>query len=335
MTTKTQVFFTGATGYIGGSVLARLLDHHTFPFSEITALLRPSQPDRSAALHSLGVKTVQGTNSDLEVLERQASQSDAVFSCADSDDLPACEAILRGLKKRHETTGTVPVLIHTVSSIFIDDMKCNGNYSSEKIWDDMKLDELDTIPDTNLHRNVDVPILAADKEGYVKTYIVHPSAVCGLAKGKLAHVQNTRSAQIPTLIKASLDRNPVRVGIVGKGENIWPNVHIDDLAELYMVLYDAILSGKAGHGREGLYFAENGEIVLKSICQKIAQGAKTPCASGSTDADENHKLVMIGTNSRCKGNRARALGWKPRYTIEDMLNTVEEDVKDQLMLRQV
>ena len=41
---------------------------------------------------------------------------------ADSDDLPACEAILRGLKLYNERTGKVPTLIHTVclfSSIFL------------------------------------------------------------------------------------------------------------------------------------------------------------------------------------------------------------------------
>jgi hypothetical protein len=36
------------------------------------------------------------------------------FLQADVDDKPAAEAILRGLKKRKETTGKVPFLIHTV-----------------------------------------------------------------------------------------------------------------------------------------------------------------------------------------------------------------------------
>ena len=33
----------------------------------------------------------------------------------DADRVGGCEAILRGLKKSHEVTGTVPVLIHTAS----------------------------------------------------------------------------------------------------------------------------------------------------------------------------------------------------------------------------
>lgn len=65
-------------------------------------------------------------------------------------------------------------------------------------------------------------------QGYVKTYIVLPSTIYGLASGPLvdAGLQNSHSQQIPTLVKTSLDRG--RAGMVGAGKNIWPNVHIDE-----------------------------------------------------------------------------------------------------------
>jgi hypothetical protein len=64
--------------------------------------------------------------------------------------------------------------------------------------------------------------------GYVKTYIVLPSSIYGLATGPLvdAGIQNPSSIQIPWTIGAALDRG--QVGMVGPGKNIWPNVHIDD-----------------------------------------------------------------------------------------------------------
>ena len=112
-------------------------------------LVRPSKQNKSSALESLGLKPVIGTNDDLELLTEQASQSDIVFSCvsamlctgdnllsqnsvvprgddipivtthtqADSDNLPAMEAILKGMKQRHEKTATQPLLIHTVSPL--------------------------------------------------------------------------------------------------------------------------------------------------------------------------------------------------------------------------
>ena len=40
---------------------------------------------------------------------------------------------------------------------------------------------------------------------------------------------------------------------------------------MYIVLYDAILEGRAGHGRDGLYFGENGEHMLKEISEQIGE----------------------------------------------------------------
>lgn len=64
--------------------------------------------------------------------------------------------------------------------------------------------------------------------GYVKSYIVLPSTIYGLATGKLVDmgIQNRHSVQIPFLINASLARG--QAGIVGEGKNVWPNVNIDE-----------------------------------------------------------------------------------------------------------
>ena len=54
------------------------------------------------------------------------------------------------------------------------------------------------------------------------------------------------------------------------------------MADLYIVLYDAILEGKAGHGREGFYFGENGHYLFKDVSAKIGEAlydlgvSKTP-----------------------------------------------------------
>ncbi|KAH0835027.1 hypothetical protein J3R83DRAFT_10764 [Lanmaoa asiatica] len=340
MLTKTQMLITGATGYIGGAVLERLLQHRTAPTLEITALIR--DPGKVPLFASIGVKTIVGSHGDGALLEQQASQSDVVFACANADHVGACEAILRGLKRRHEMTDTTPILIHTVS-VLIDNAK--GMYAYDTIWDDTNPDQLETLPDTQLHRNVDLLVLAADKEGYARTHIVLPSTVYGFATGSLVTlgIQNPRSIQIPKLVAASIARK--RGGMVGLGLNKWPNVHIDDVGDLYIVLYDAILDGRAGHGRNGLYFGENGEHTLKAIAKEIAEvlvdlgvssaDARTPTSFDERDYAmlENKWLVFLGTNSRCKSNRARALGWQPKYTTEDMLKSIQGEVEWQVKLK--
>ncbi|KAG2003466.1 hypothetical protein CC2G_004068 [Coprinopsis cinerea AmutBmut pab1-1] len=115
MSKSTQILFTGATGYIGGSVLARLLNHPIASKSTITAIVR--SPDKAGKLKQLGVNVVVGSHSDEALVEKLASGSDIVFALADADDLGAAKATLRGLKKRYEETKVPPTFIHTVSDV--------------------------------------------------------------------------------------------------------------------------------------------------------------------------------------------------------------------------
>jgi len=66
------------------------------------------------------------------------------------------------------------------------------------------------------------------------------------------------------------------------------------VADLYIVLYDAILEGKAGHGREGFYFGENGHYSFKDVSAKIGEAfydqgvSETP--EPNTYTEEDYKL---------------------------------------------
>ena len=125
-------------------------------------------------------------------------------------------------------------------------------FACDTIYNDKDADQIESLPPSNLHRNVDLEIMKADKQGsyvcwdisclsceltnffrilligYVKTYIVLPSTIYGIASGKLVDlgIQNIHSQQIPALIKVSLARG--QAGMVGEGKNIWPHVHIDE-----------------------------------------------------------------------------------------------------------
>ncbi|KAG6327950.1 hypothetical protein ID866_11139 [Astraeus odoratus] len=291
-----RIFFTGATGYIGGSVLSRLIEHPTYETTEISVLIRPSKKDKIPALESLGLKPVLGTYDDLELLKEEASKADIVIAVADADNLPAAEAILKGLKERHEKTGTQPLLIHTSGTgVLIDNAL--GRYPTDAVYDDLDPDQIESLAPTQLHRNVDLAIVQADKEHYIKSFIILPSTIYALAKSKLVDlgIQNPRSIQIPQLIRAGLARG--QGGMVGQGENIWPNVHIDDIADLFIVVYESALSGKAAHGREGFYFGENGEHrlydVAKAISQTIYELGKGKSPEPETFTEEDYKQPEI------------------------------------------
>ena len=67
------------TGYIGGSVLARLLDHPNANTFEITAIVR--SPEKAQKLEKFGVKAVVGSMTDLPLVEKLTEAAHIVFSC--------------------------------------------------------------------------------------------------------------------------------------------------------------------------------------------------------------------------------------------------------------
>jgi hypothetical protein len=167
-----------------------------------------------------------------------------------------------------------------------------GLYPGDKIYNDASVEDIESLPITQIHRPVDLAVVAADQEGnvthsslstsllmlglhtgYVKTYIILPSTIYGIVSNPLvdAGVQNPHSIQVPQLIRASIDRG--QGGIVGLGKNIWPNVENGEVADLYIVLFDRIRANPEGtpHGREGFFFGANGEHTLYDVGKKIAE----------------------------------------------------------------
>ncbi|KAG5644376.1 hypothetical protein DXG03_008604 [Asterophora parasitica] len=256
MAAKTNIFLTGATGYIGGSILVRFLDRQDFPSLNITALVR--SPEKAQKLQGLGINAVTGSFEDLALVEKLASEADIVINA--------------GLQRRHQGTGVVPKLIHTSGTAVLAE-DAAGLYAYETIYDDSDPYQIEALPPTQVHRLIDLAVIAADKdEGYVKTYIILPSLIYGIATGKLVdlEVQNPYSILVPLLVAASLERG--QGGVVGEGKNIWPNVHIDEIADLYLILYDSIHANKdIGHGREGIYFGESDEHTFYDLSKEISK----------------------------------------------------------------
>ncbi|KAF8885461.1 hypothetical protein BD779DRAFT_1786865 [Infundibulicybe gibba] len=97
--------------YIGGAVLVRFLQHPKFESFSITALARSSE--KAERLKTLGINAVVSSHSDLQLIEKLASEAEFIFAMADANNMTAAQAILRGVKKRFETTGVAPKLINT------------------------------------------------------------------------------------------------------------------------------------------------------------------------------------------------------------------------------
>ncbi|VDB86895.1 unnamed protein product [Peniophora sp. CBMAI 1063] len=327
------VFFLGATGYIGGSVLQHLLG--TPGEYSITALVRNA--DKAKKLETFGVKTILGNLDDSDKIQQAAADADITIHTAHADHVGAAKAILAGAKVRFEKTGVAPIYIHTSGTGVFTDHALGTHYDPAKLplYDDSNRAVLDSIPDSAVHRNVDLIVLGGDEEGYVKSYIVLPSTIYGLLTGKLvdAGIANPHSIQIPIAIKASILRG--QGAVVGPGENEWPHVEIHELSDLYIRLLKAAIDGTATHGRDGLYIGENGTYLLKDAAKTYTRAlhaagkSRTPEPESFTkeDIDKYFGGPYLGSNSRAKAVRAkRDLGWAPTKGDADFFKSIEEEV---------
>ncbi|WWC66709.1 uncharacterized protein I206_100613 [Kwoniella pini CBS 10737] len=349
MTTQNSgktVFFTGATGYIGGTVLESILNSPKPP-KLITLLIRDEKKSNdfknleTAKKQNVEIKILISSLDDLEKIEKASSEHDITIHTADADNLKGVKAILKGQKLRKEKTGHRPILIETSGTgVLID--KAKGEYPNDIIYTDLNptpktkdfpaLISMTEIPESNPHRNVDLEILEADKAGYIKSYIILPSTIWGKGVGEVYDkgLSNSFSDQIPTLIKAGLDRG--RAGMVGEGKNIWPHVKITDLGNLYQLIYLKSIetNSKIGHGLSGYYFGISGEYTLFGATSRIGQSLvsnnlieikeTTPTSFNQEELKKYYNgSTYMGTNSRGVADRSKSIGWKPKFTEQEDL----------------
>ncbi|KZT23304.1 hypothetical protein NEOLEDRAFT_1180177 [Neolentinus lepideus HHB14362 ss-1] len=119
------------------------------------------------------------------------------------------------------------------------------------------------------------------------------------------------------MIRVSWDRR--ESSIVGPGKNIWPLVHIDQIFDLYIVLFDkARKDPSTPNGRQGFYFGEKRHFTQYEVAKAIGEVLVERVYFAG--------IPFFGTNSACKAERSRAIGWKPTKTTKDALESVPAEV---------
>lgn len=300
----TTIFLTGAGGYIGGSVAAGLLaaGHH------VRGLTRGAAT--AERLAAIGIEPVLGTLDDAATLTREARASDGVINTASADHAGAVQALLDGLE------GSGKPLLHTSgSSVVGEDVR--GSRASEKVYDEQT--PLVVFPLKQARRELDLRVLGAAARG-VRSAVVCPTLIYGEGRGL-----NTQSVQIPFLVANARAQGVVQV--VGEGLNVWSNVHIDDVVDLYLL---ALAKAPAG----AFYFAENGEASFAklgaAIATRLGLPGPEPLAPDVAAAQwgKAKAYFTLGSNSRVRARRAREeLGWAPRHAsaIDWILNGMSLD----------
>ncbi|WP_342237868.1 NAD-dependent epimerase/dehydratase family protein [Inquilinus sp. OTU3971] len=278
-----RVFVTGATGYIGHAVAAGFVrSGHT-----VHGLVR-SEAGRETLL-AAGAQPIMGTLDDADLLRDEARAADIVVQAADADHPRSISALLDGVR------GRKAVFMHTSGTgIYAD--AADGEPSSS-------VNDETVVPDLTDHKigrwNSERAVLEA-AQGDTRTIVIRPSMAYG----------GGRSIQIPLIIDISKATGAGRY--LGRGENRWSNVHIDDLADLYLLAAEKAPSGS-------LYNVASGEEGIRTIAQSVSRmlgfGGRTQSmtvAEGVAFRGFDFWWIDLASNSRVISTKARnELGWAP------------------------
>lgn len=214
-----RVLVLGATGYIGQAVVQALSLHG----HRVQALLRPGS--RAAGLLPAGVEVLRGDLADSSSLSALVTPDvDVVLNLAtpsgDLDaDAAATEALLEPLR------GTGRAFVYT-SGVWVLGAT-HGRVADEA----SSTDPLDVVA---YRPQVEQQVLAAAADG-VRSVVVRPGVVHG------------RGGGIPEMLVSLAAKHGSGL-IVGPAPVRWPMVHVDDLADLFVLAAERAEPGSVLHG---------------------------------------------------------------------------------------
>lgn len=277
-----SILLTGATGYIGSSVLAALVAKG----HDVQALVRSDE--KAASVLAQGAHAVVGNITDLDLVASLVAASDGVIHTASPGDASSAavdgafvDVVLR------ELAGTEKPFVHT-GGIWIfgtgDDLVEDGPRQA--------------LPLTGWR----VPVEKRVRESAVRTTIVAPAVVYGHGKG------------LPTLLAAEGE-----VRLVGDGSQHWTTVHVDDVADLYLLAFEA---GAA----DEYYIAASGQNpTVRELGEASSAGhsviAETPDESRARLGGDFADALLLDQQAFSKHARQQ-LGWQPsRVPLVDDLRS--------------
>jgi nucleoside-diphosphate-sugar epimerase len=279
-----NVLVTGATGYIGGTV-ARALQAAGHI---VTGVARTEEKARQ--LESNGYQVCRADLKDSESLRGAAQQAEGVIHTAIAwgpEMAKLDEAVVDAMLEALEGTGRP--FIYT-SGVWV-----MGNTRGRVLGE---VSPLDPPAEVAWRPAIERRVLDA-VERKIRTVVIRPAMVYGRGGGVPA-----------ALVQSAKERGAAR--FIGNGENHWSFVHVDDLADLYVLALE-----KAGPGE--LFIASAGPALrVREVAEAVSRSAGVGGRVEPWPLEEARKewgglADGLALDQKVGSTKAfRLLGWAPK-----------------------
>jgi nucleoside-diphosphate-sugar epimerase len=305
MDTIRQILVTGGAGYVGAVLVPRLLER--------------GYAVRVLDLHLFGrdvlgeggghprLEQVTGDIRDEQLLRQVLPGCDAVIhlACISNDpsfalnpalsrsiNFDAFEPLVRASKE----AGVRRFIYASTSSVY-------GISDAPEVTEEHPLVP---ITDYNKYKGLCEPILRAAEAPDFTTVIVRPATVCGYSP------RQRLDLTVNILTSHAVERG--RIAVFG-GDQTRPNIHIDDMVDLYLLLLDLPAERVGGKtfnaGYENFTVAELADKVRTVVQQEMPE--RGPIEIERTSSDDRRSYRISSEKMR------RELGFVPRRSIEDAI----------------
>ncbi|KAF4615950.1 hypothetical protein D9613_011389 [Agrocybe pediades] len=319
---KRNVFFLGATGFLGSQFLVLLARSDLAPTTHIVALVRNVTPDKEKRLKEVyqDLSIIEGDLDSHDIVKEQASNARYVINCASSDNDACVRNILIGLEERQRRDPAHPPLYIHVSGLAIANDNARGEKVEEStipVYTDIGF-SLGQLPPGGPHLNCDtlISVAGSRKDGPLRTIIAYPGWIYGVSEG-----YRKTTAALRVFIGAC--KSLQQMGTWGPGHNSFSSIHVKDAANALLMIFKRAVAGNVDVGTGGHYFLASDEptVPFREIMgvigdvlykQKVfANGGSRPLPASVTDAYGELGWVLLGGNHRVKASRMKRLGWTP------------------------
>ena len=280
-----RVFLTGATGYIGSVVAEKLRAKG----HEVIGLACTD----SAATHleERSIRVYRGELLNQGSMESAARFCDAVIHTASHNDvhskktdLATVQAVLRALE------GTNKPFVYT-SAVWV--LGATGDTMADE---DSPVNPLRLV---EWRCEIEQLVLDGKNRG-ARTIVIRPGVVYGRGQG------------IPAMFVRKPARFDAIIHYVGDGNTRWPVVHVEDLAELYILAMEKAPAGSILHG------VDSSSVRVSDIVQAAVQGANEHRTLESWDLQEARRHLgafadALMLDQQVSSEKTKALlGWRPK-----------------------